>query len=206
MLKCSFYMGHLGLCQSSERAAKSCSRGLLLKRNCSYNCFPIKVGDEWRGGKGGSGQGLSAMAPICVPHQGTKGSFLPSYNYTVANRTFWTWHSRWAAGDERGRDENTNKSSCKRPGLWFPSQQLQARGFNLITCFICANLFFNQSCSARRKDITVGSFAPSCSKTEVNGSYPCWDCLLGCRPGFLLAVDTACSSQESFLTLDSCNT
>lgn len=60
---------------------------------------------------------------------------------------------------------------------------LQARGFNLITCFIWANLFFNQSCSARRKEATAGSFAPSCSKGEVNGSYPRWRCLQGCGPG-----------------------
>lgn len=59
----------------------------------------------------------------------------------------------------------------------------QARGFNLITCFICANLFFNQSCSARRKEAPVGSFAPSCSKREVNGSYPCRRSLWSCGPG-----------------------
>lgn len=66
-------------------------------------------------------------------------------------------------------------------------QPLQARGFNLITCFICANLFFNQSCSTRRKAATVGSIAPPCSKGEVNGSYPGWRCLQGCGPGPLLA-------------------
>lgn len=71
--------------------------------------------------------------------------------------------------------------SLERPGAAF--RPLQARGFNLITCFICANLFFNQSCSARRKEATVGSFAPSCSKGEVNGSYPGWRCLRGCGPG-----------------------
>lgn len=49
-------------------------------------------------------------------------------------------------------------SSCEAPTATF--HPLQARGFNLITCFICANLFFNQSCSGRRKEAAVGSFAP----------------------------------------------
>lgn len=71
--------------------------------------------------------------------------------------------------------------SCEAPATAF--HPLQARGFNLITCFICANLFFNQSCSARRKEATVDSFAPSCSKGEVNGSYPPWRCLRVRRPG-----------------------
>lgn len=56
---------------------------------------------------------------------------------------------------------------CKAPGPCFPSWLLQARGFNLITCFICANLFSNQSCSARRKEASMGSFEPSCSKGEA---------------------------------------
>lgn len=71
-------------------------------------------------------------------------------------------------------------SSCEAPTAAF--HPLQARGFNLITCFICANLFFNQSCSGRRKEAAVGSFAPSCSKGEVNGSYPGWRCSWGCGP------------------------
>lgn len=75
--------------------------------------------------------------------------------------------------------------SCEAPATAF--HPLQARGFNLITCFICANLFFNQSCSARRKEATVDSFAPSCSKGEVNGSYPPWRCLRVRRPGSPLA-------------------
>lgn len=56
---------------------------------------------------------------------------------------------------------------CKAPGPRFPSWLLQARGFNLITCFICANLFSNQSCSARRKEASMGSFEPSCSRGEA---------------------------------------
>lgn len=72
-------------------------------------------------------------------------------------------------------------SSCEAPTATF--HPLQARGFNLITCFICANLFFNQSCSSRRKEAAVGSFAPSCSKGEVNGSYGGWRCSWACRPG-----------------------
>jgi len=65
---------------------------------------------------------------------------------------------------------------CRLP--WMAAfHPLQLRGFNLITCFICANLFFNQSCPARRKEAAGGSVAPSCSKGEVNGSCPHRRCL-----------------------------
>lgn len=48
--------------------------------------------------------------------------------------------------------------AAERPSL-LSIPALRARGFNLITCFICANLFSNQSCSARIKEVSAGLFA-----------------------------------------------
>lgn len=89
---------------------------------------------------------------------------------------------------------------CGLPGI--PRRRFPAapgeRGFNLITCFICANLFFNQSCSARRKEAAVGSFAPSCSKGEVNGRYPLGSALaaLPRRPGRELRESSPADGQR----------
>lgn len=89
---------------------------------------------------------------------------------------------------------------CGLPGIprcRFPAAPGE-RGFNLITCFICANLFFNQSCSAGRKEAAVGSFAPSCSKGEVNGRYPLGSALpaLPRRPGRELRESSPADGQR----------